>query len=62
MLAVRLSERIPGRRAKSLDCRVYGTAVRGLVTANLDRREDEVASATMPKKPPVVIMSAWLNR
>lgn len=59
---IRLWERIPGRRAESLDCVVYGMAVRGLVTANLDRREDEVASATMPKKAPVVVKSAWLNR
>lgn len=59
---VRLWERIPGRRAESLDCVVYGMAVRGLVTANLDRREEEVASVTMPKKAPTVVKSAWLNR
>lgn len=59
---VRLWERIPGRRAESLDCTIYGMAVRGLVTANLDRREEEVASATMPKVRPTVIKSAWLNR
>lgn len=59
---VRLWERIPGRRAESLDCVIYGMAVRNLVTANLDRREDEVASATMPKKAPAVVRSAWLNR
>ena len=59
---VRLWERIPGRRAESLDCVVYGMAVRNLVTANLDRREEEVASATMPKKAPTVVKSAWLNR
>lgn len=59
---VRLWERIPGRRAESLDCVVYGMAVRGLVTANLDRREDEVASATMPTNGSVVVRSAWLNR
>lgn len=59
---VRLWERIPGRRAESLDCVIYGMAVRNLVTANLDRREEEVASATMPKKAPTVVVSAWLNR
>ncbi|MEC5383669.1 terminase gpA endonuclease subunit [Aurantimonas sp. C2-6-R+9] len=58
----RLWERIPGRRAESLDCVIYGMAVRNLVTANLDRREEEVASATMPKKAPAVVKSAWLNR
>ena len=59
---VRLLERIPGRRAESLDCVVYGIDMRGLVTTNLDRREEEVASATMPKKAPVVVRSALLNR
>lgn len=59
---VRQWERIPGRRAESLDCVVYGMAVRGLVTANMDRREEEVASATMPKKAPTVVKSAWLSR
>ncbi|MGR9137154.1 phage terminase large subunit family protein [Rhizobium leguminosarum] len=59
---VRLWERIPGRRAESLDCTVYAMAVRNLVTANLDRREEEVASPTMPTKPPVVVRSSWLGR
>jgi hypothetical protein len=59
---VRLWERIPGRWAESLDCVVYGMAVHNLVTANLDRREEEVASATMPTKGSVVVRSAWLNR
>jgi len=59
---VRQWERIPGRRAESLDCVVYAMAVRGLVTANLDRREEEVASATTSKKDSVVVKSAWLNR
>jgi len=59
---VRLWERIPGRRAESLDCVIYGMAVRNLVTANLDRREEEVASTTMPKKAPSVVKSQWLDR
>lgn len=59
---VRLWERIPGRRAESLDCTIYAMAVRNLVTANLDRREEEVASAIMPKKAPSVVKSTWLNR
>jgi len=59
---VRLWERVPGRRAESLDCTVYAMAVRNLVTANLDRREEEVASVTMPKKAPSVVRSTWLNR
>lgn len=59
---VRLWERIPGRRAESLDCMVYAVAVRSLVSANLDRREGEIASQTMPARRPDVIKSAWLNR
>ncbi len=59
---VRLWERIPGRRAESLDCTIYAMAVRNLVTANLDRREEEVVSATLPKRVPSVVRSAWLNR
>lgn len=59
---VRMWERIPGRRAESLDCMVYAMAVRALVSANLDRREEEVASPIMPAKRPDVIRSAWLNR
>lgn len=59
---VRLWERIPGRRAESLDCVIYAMAVRNLVTANVNRREEEIASVTMPNKASAVIKSAWLNR
>jgi len=59
---VRQWERIPGRRAESLDCVVYGMAVRNLVKANIERREEEVASAALPKQPVNVIKSSWLNR
>lgn len=59
---VRLWERVPGRRAESLDCMVYAIAIRALVTVNLDRREEELASPTMPTKRSTVIKSAWLNR
>lgn len=59
---VRLRERILDRRAESLDCVIYGMAVRYLVTANLDRREEEVASATMPKPRPTMAKSARTNR
>jgi len=37
---VRQWERIPGRRAETLDCVVYGMAVRALVNANVERREE----------------------
>lgn len=59
---VRQWERIPGRRAESLDCVVYGLAVRNLLAINLDRREEEIASNIFPKQATAVIRSSWLNR
>ena len=59
---VRRFERIAGKRAETLDATVYALAARQLVGMNLDRREEELASVTLPKKPATVIKSAWLNR
>jgi len=59
---VRIWERIPGRRAESLDCVIYAMAVRNLIGAKIETREAEVASPTLPKKAPEVIHSAWLGR
>lgn len=59
---MRRFERIPGKRAETLDCTVYALAARQLVTADLDRRADEVASVTVAKKPPAVIRSKWLTK
>ena len=59
---LRRFERIPGKRAETLDSTCYALAARQLIGMNLDRREEELASVTMPKKPPAVIKSAWLNR
>ncbi|GGE15251.1 hypothetical protein GCM10011360_00090 [Primorskyibacter flagellatus] len=59
---VRQWERIPGRRAESLDCVVYAVAVRNLVGAKVERREEEVKAKTLPKPAPRVIKSAWLER
>jgi phage terminase large subunit GpA-like protein len=59
---VRMWERVPGRRAESLDCTVYALAVRNLVKTDLSRREEEVASVILPKPQPSVIRSSWLNR
>lgn len=59
---VRQWERIPGRRAESLDCVVYGLAVRALVNAKVERREEEVESKALPKPSPVVVKSSWLGR
>jgi len=56
-------ERIPGRRAEALDCAVYAFAARQLVTANLDRREAELASAgVLPASTSTVIRSKWMGR
>lgn len=60
---VRRFERKPGMRAEALDCVVYAFAARSLVTANLDRREDESASiAAVPPAVKPVIRSAWMRR
>lgn len=60
---VRRFERIPGRRAEALDCLVYALAVRHAVTANLDRREEALASPAAPKPAlPTVVRSRWLER
>ena len=60
---VRRFERKPGMRAEALDCVVYAFAARSLVTANLDRRQEELASvAAVPPAVKPVIRSAWLGR
>lgn len=60
---VRRFERIPGRRAEALDCVVYALAARQLVTANLDRREAELASvAAIPSTLAATVPSRWLAR
>lgn len=58
---VRRFVRIAGRRAEALDCMVYATAARELVTVNLDRREEELASLAAPKRAPAVIRSKWMR-
>ena len=59
---VRRFERIPGKLAETLDATVYALAARQFVGMSLDRREEDLASVTLPKKPPAVIKSTWLNR
>lgn len=60
---VRRFERKPGMRAEALDCVVYAFAARSLITANLDRREDELASVAALRPPfKSVVRSAWLSR
>lgn len=59
---VRQFVRIGGRRAEALDCMIYATAARELVSANADRREEELSSRSAPKPIKSVIKSNWLNR
>ena len=60
---VRRFERKSGMRAEALDCTVYAFAARHLVTANLDRREEELATAAAPRTgASPVIRSKWLVR
>lgn len=58
---VRRFERVPGKRAEALDAVVYALAARGLIGADLERRETEVASVTAPAKAATVIRSKWLQ-
>lgn len=59
---VRRFERKSGMRAEALDCVVYAFAARTLVTANLDRREDDLASFTaVPPAFKPVVRSAWVE-
>lgn len=55
-------ERIPGRRAEALDSVVYAMAVRGLVKADLVRRENELRAIVSSPVLPAVIRSAWMDR
>jgi phage terminase large subunit GpA-like protein len=59
---VRQWERIPGRRAECLDAACYAWAVRSLVTVDLARREQAMASERLPTTRPITIKSAWLER
>jgi len=54
-------ERIPGRKAESLDCVIYALAVRNLVGVNLDQRETELADRRPTKTSATVARSKWLQ-
>ncbi len=59
---VRRFERIPGKRAETLDATVYGLAARQLLNMSLDQREADLASPAAPAaRVPTVIKSAWLE-
>lgn len=55
-------ERVPGRRAESLDCVVYGLAVRNLVGVTLDSREAELQGGGAGAPRPTVVKSKWLRK
>jgi phage terminase large subunit GpA-like protein len=58
-------ERIPGKRAESLDALVYAMAARAalnLGTAAFDQREFELSQPVVEAPPPPVIRSAWMER
>lgn len=57
-------ERIPGRRAESLDCCTYAVAARQLLHPDWDRRRLELAGQTGAAPPlrPVVVASEWMTR
>ena len=59
---VRRFERIPGRRAESLDSMVYAFAVRSLAPFDPDRREAELSLQEVSSKPAAVIRSAWMDK
>lgn len=60
---VRRFERIPGKRAETLDATVYAIAARSLINMDLDRRAADLESSAAPvSRMPSVIKSAWLNR
>lgn len=58
---IRQWERMPDRRAVSLDCVIYAMAVRNLVSANVDRRAEKVEAVTMPQRRATVTISKWLR-
>lgn len=55
-------ERIPGRRAEALDSVIYAMAVRGLVKADLVRRENELRAIISTPAIRAVIRSVWMDR
>jgi len=60
---VRRFERKPRMRAEALDCVTYAFAARNLVTANQDRREEELSTqAALRPAIKLVVRSKWMAR
>jgi len=54
-------ERIPGKRAETLDATAYAWAARMLINQNAERRGEELRSLAAPKRAPAIIRSKWLE-
>ncbi|MFK4385819.1 phage terminase large subunit family protein [Bradyrhizobium sp. USDA 223] len=59
---VRSFERIPGKRAESLDCLVYAWAARQALQIPLGQREDDLRKERPSPPQPSVIRSSWMAR
>lgn len=55
-------ERIPGKRAETLDATIYAWAARQMIGQRIEAREAEINSVEAPKKPLTVVRSKWLSR
>ncbi|GGL52195.1 terminase [Wenxinia marina] len=58
---VRRWEVVSGRRNEALDTLVYAYGARGLIGADVERREAELGKVTGPPKPVTVVKSRWLS-
>jgi phage terminase large subunit GpA-like protein len=61
-MPVRIFERIPGKRAETLDCLVYAWAARAAVQIPLGQREDDLRSEQLARPAPTVIRSSFMQR
>jgi phage terminase large subunit GpA-like protein len=59
---VRAFERIPGKKAETLDCLVYAFAARHALQIPLGQREDDLRSSALAQPKPSVIRSAFMSR
>ena len=59
---VRRFERKPGAQAEALDCMVYAFAARAGIRIDWEGREAAMKTQELPKKPPRVIRSSWMDR
>jgi phage terminase large subunit GpA-like protein len=57
---VRRFERIPGKRAETLDATVYALAARNLIGLDIERRAADLSTPAATPKPKAVIRSSWL--